>query len=76
MNITIIGPGAIGVSLACSLAKNNTVSLLVKQQHNNLVKKGKISVKEISGKIIDKEIVIIINTCTHLQKESDLTIKH
>ena len=55
MNITIIGPGAVGVSLASSLAKNNTVSLIVKQQHNNLVKKGKISVKEISGKIIDKE---------------------
>ena len=69
MNITIIGPGAIGVSLACSLAKNNTVSLLVKQQHNNLVKKGKISVKEISGKIIDKEIVII----TKLSK-TDLVI--
>ena len=58
MNITIIGPGAIGVSLAYSLANNNTISLLVKKEHSNLVKKGKISVKELSGKIIDKEIII------------------
>jgi len=58
MNITIIGPGAIGVSLAYSLANNNAITLLVKKEHNHLVKKGKISIKELSGKIIDKEIII------------------
>ena len=69
MNITIIGPGAIGVSLAYSLSNNNTVSLLVKQEHYNLIEKGKISIKELSGKIIDKEITII----TELSK-TDLVI--
>jgi|TARA_B110000263_G_C15265026_1_gene490690 2-dehydropantoate 2-reductase len=70
MNITIIGPGAIGVSLAYALANNeNNVSLLVKQEHNNLIEQGKISIKEISGTVTDKRVKII----TKLSK-TDLVI--
>jgi 2-dehydropantoate 2-reductase len=59
MNITVIGPGAIGISLAYALAnKENEVSLLVKPEHNALRKQGKISIKKLSGIIIDKEIKI------------------
>jgi ketopantoate reductase len=55
MNITVIGPGAIGISLAYALAnKENEVSLLVKPEHNALRKQGKISIKKLSGIIIDK----------------------
>ena len=56
--VVVIGGGIIGVSLAYSLANNNAITLLVKKEHNHLVKKGKISIKELSGKIIDKEIII------------------
>jgi 2-dehydropantoate 2-reductase len=60
MKITVIGPGAIGVSLAYALANNkNKVSLLVKPEHSDLIKQGKISIKKISGEIFDKEMKII-----------------
>jgi len=60
MEITIIGPGAIGVSLAYALATSrNEVALLVKKDHNNLVKQGIIRIKKLSGEISNKRIKII-----------------
>ena len=60
MEITIIGPGAIGVSLAYALATSrNEVALLVKKEHRNLVKQGVIRIKKLSGEISNKRIKII-----------------
>jgi len=60
MEITIIGPGAIGVSLAYALATSrNEVALLVKKEHRNLVKQGVIRIKKLSGDISNKRIKII-----------------
>jgi len=70
MNITIIGPGAIGVLLAHTLAnEENKISILVKPEHENLIDQRKIRIKDMTGKIIDKKIKII----TRLSK-TDLVI--
>ena len=70
MNITVIGPGAIGVLLAYTLANGeNDVSLLVKPEHEYLQDQKKIRIKDMTGKIIDKKIKII----TSLSK-TDLVI--
>ena len=48
MNITVIGPGAIGVLLAYTLSnKENEISLLVKPEHEYLLDHKKIRIKEI-----------------------------
>jgi len=60
MKITIIGPGAIGVSLAYALANiQNEITLLVKKEHRNLVKQGVIRIRKLSGEISNKRIKII-----------------
>ena len=70
MNITVIGPGAIGVLLAYKLAnEENKISILVKPEHEHLIKQKKIRIKDMTGKIVDKKINII----TKLNK-TDLVI--
>tara|TARA_B110000438_G_scaffold100918_1_gene99787 strand:- start:4176 stop:5060 length:885 start_codon:yes stop_codon:yes gene_type:complete len=60
MKITIIGPGAIGVSLTYALANSqNEIALLVKEEHGNLVKQGVIRIRKLSGAISNKRINII-----------------
>jgi len=69
MKISIIGPGAIGLLLASSLEKHNDVSVLVKEEHydilieNGLWIKNKNKKKRIKANIVtkikDAEIVII-----------------
>jgi len=69
MKISIIGPGAIGLLLASSLEKHNAVSVLVKEEHydilieNGLWIKNKNKKKRIKANIVtkikDAEIVII-----------------
>ena len=70
MNITVIGPGAIGVLLAYKLAnEENKISILVKPEHQHLINQKKIRIKDMTGKIVDKKIDII----TKLNK-TDLVI--
>ena len=60
MNITVIGPGAIGTLLA-ALLSNATVkiSLLVKPEHKELLRNGKIVLDNFKGRRLEKKIRII-----------------
>ena len=60
MNITVIGPGAIGTMLA-ALLSNTTVkiSLLVKPKHKELLRNGKIILDNFKGRRLAKKIRII-----------------
>ena len=46
MKITIIGAGAIGLLLASSLEKHNSVSVLVKKKHYDILKEKGLWIKK------------------------------
>ena len=69
MKITIIGAGAIGLLLASSLEKHNSVSVLVKKKHYDILKEKGLWIKKgnnqrkiranVVTKIKDSEIAIV-----------------
>ena len=69
MNITIAGPGALGILLANKLKSSNQIKLLVKKEHKDLIKNREILFKNLSGEVEATSIDII----TELE-ESELLI--
>ena len=69
MNITVVGAGALGNMLATKLSKYNKVKLVVKPEHEKIIREKGILFKEIDNKIINPKLEIATNI-----EETDLVI--